>query len=405
MKKLVFIIHRSRLVLVVLFISCFSRPLVADIGVVDTETPKTWVLYEDGDKVYLKICQPPVAPPLTRNCDSVETPQSVDLNQYLEKLPYEAGAYPRTDSGLRLLQKALDDAQTSGAPEKVVNRLKMVRENLETILKVRDDLKAVQQNLTYYEYQNEFAQLQIPFGVESPNGMNFVSVPAGTFLMGSPVDELGYLSSELLHRVKISSGFEIQRTEVTQIQWYLVMKNNPSTYKIKKSCPNEWKQIESVAMCPNHPVDYAAFHHIQIFINKLNEQEHQFVYRLPTEAEWEYAARAGSTGPYAVPEKLEEFAWYRENSGNRTHPVALLKPNNLGLYDIHGNISELVSDWYGDYTISYEIADPAGPTLGIFHVDRGGAFHSTAQSLRLAKRHVRETSNGHGFRLVRTHKK
>ena len=147
---------RNGLVLLALVVSCFSRPLVADIGVVDTEAPKTSVLYEDGGKVYLKICKPPIAPPLTRDCDSVETPKSIALNDYLYKLPYEVGAYPRTDSGLRLAQKALDDAQKGGASEAVVNRLKRVSGNLEKILKVRDDLKAAQQNLTYYEYQDEF---------------------------------------------------------------------------------------------------------------------------------------------------------------------------------------------------------------------------------------------------------
>ena len=164
--------------------------------------------------------------------------------------------------------------------------------------------------------------------------------------------------------------------------------------------------MQLVAMCPNNPVERVSWNDAQTFIGKLNGQEGQYTYRLPTEAEWEYAARAGSTGPYSVSGAVEGFGWYRANSGGKTHPVAQLKPNRLGLYDVHGNVWEWVADWYGVYPSS-DVTDPTGPASGSDRVIRGGGWYGGAQNLRSASRFsigpVYRLSDV-GFRLVRTPK-
>lgn len=139
-----------------------------DIGVVNTQTASTKVLYSDQNKVYLKACKPPLAPPLTRDCQSDEEPKYLDLEYYIFKLPYDVGPYQRDSQGLSLVQKALSDAQKAVAGGNqnavpAVNRLSSIRTNLEKIMKLRADLSAARRDLTYYEYQAEFPNLLYPF--------------------------------------------------------------------------------------------------------------------------------------------------------------------------------------------------------------------------------------------------
>jgi formylglycine-generating enzyme required for sulfatase activity len=157
-----------------------------------------------------------------------------------------------------------------------------------------------------------------------------------------------------------------------------------------------------VRMCPNNPVDQVSWNMAQEFIQKLNSRGDSYRYRLPTEAEWEYAARAGTTGPYAG--DLEAMAWYEVNSGGMTHPVAKKAANAWGLYDMHGNVWEWTADWFGSYS-SGAVTDPTGPSTGSYRVDRGGSWDDGARGCRSAVRPYGSPGLRRsylGFRLLRT---
>jgi len=154
------------------------------------------------------------------------------------------------------------------------------------------------------------------------------------------------------------------------------------------------------------PVEQVSWDDAQEFIRKLNQKEGADNYRLPTEAEWEYACRAGSTTAYCFGDdesRLKEYAWYDKNSDSKTHPVGLLKPNAWGLYDMHGNVWEWCQDWYGDYP-SDAATDPIGATVGSYRVLRGGSWSYFARYCRAAYRDAYSPGgrrNYYGFRLVR----
>jgi len=218
-------------------------------------------------------------------------------------------------------------------------------------------------------------------------GAKFVLIPAGTFMMGSPEDEIGRWDNETLHQVTISKPFYLQTTPVTQRQWEVVMGSNPS-FEIGE----------------NQPVERVSWNDVQEFISKLNTQSGKN-YRLPTEAEWEYACRAGSTGKYCFGDDetiLGEFAWYLDNSDFDTHPVGLKRPNDWGLYDMHGNVWEWVQDWYGVYPSS-SVTDSEGPSSDSCRVLRGGWANNRAMYSRAA---IRSRNNpdfrslDYGFRVA-----
>jgi len=180
-------------------------------------------------------------------------------------------------------------------------------------------------------------------------------------------------------------------TEVTQSQWKEVMGYNPSYFK---NCGDD---------CP---VENVSWNDVKEFIRRLNQKEGGNKYRLPTEAEWEYACRAGSTNRFYFDDdegRLKDYAWYWNNSGRETHPAAQKKPNAWDLYDMHGNVREWCRDWYGDYR-SGSVSNPAGSSGGSLRVLRGGGWDSTPGSVRCANRY-RLTPvfryNYNGFRLVR----
>lgn len=225
--------------------------------------------------------------------------------------------------------------------------------------------------------------------------MNFVLVPAGTFQMGSPGEEIGRQADESQHEVTISQNFYLQEAEVTQAQWQQIMGNNPSTN----------------SSCPQCPVTNVSWSDVQNFISALNTEYDQ-TYRLPTEAEWEYAARAGSVTAFTngdiseqtcefVDTKLDEVGWYCFNSTNVTHAVKGKLDNGFSLYDMHGNVAEWVQDWYdGDYAVG-PLTDPTGPASGTNRVVRGGGWNSYPTGCRSAARGSSSASgNDLGFRLV-----
>lgn len=203
-------------------------------------------------------------------------------------------------------------------------------------------------------------------------GMTFKLIKPGSFMMGSPRNEAKREIDEVLHKVTLTKGFYIQTTEVTQAQWAALMKNNPSFfYECGHECP-----VESVSWSDVHK-----------FINQLNEKEYGRRYRLPTEAEWEYAARAGTSTAYSFGKdsnKLKDYAWYNGNA-DKIQPVAGKKPNAWGLYDMYGNVWEWCQDWYGDYLLE-DVEEPWGPSDGLYRVKRGGSWVRNASRCRSAFR-------------------
>ena len=167
----------------------------------------------------------------------------------------------------------------------------------------------------------------------------------------------------------------MQITPVTQGQWEAVMGNNPSHFK---------------EAGPDAPVEQVSWEDAQKFIETLNSTVDSYHLRLPTEAEWEYACRAGTQTEYHFgddPTELKENDWYEENSGGKTHPVCQLEPNAWGLYDIHGNVAEWCQDWFeGKYYAESPSEDPQGPESGAFRVYRGGAWSHDARDCRAACR-------------------
>ena len=200
-------------------------------------------------------------------------------------------------------------------------------------------------------------------------GMEFVRVPAGEFLMGSTSDEADD-DEQPLTRVRISRAFELGKHEVRQAEWEAVMGSNPSTYD---ECG------------PDCPVERVSWDDVQEFIRRLNALEGEARYRLPTEAEWEYAARAGTSGDRYGGD-LDAIAWYGENSESRTHPVGQKVPNAFGLHDMLGNVYEWVQDWYGVYP-GGSVTDPQGPMSGSYRLSRGGSWILNARYCRASYRY------------------
>ena len=223
----------------------------------------------------------------------------------------------------------------------------------------------------------------------NPAGMEFVAVPAGELLMGSPRGEPGRRNSDRRQReVQITSAYCIGAYEVTQEQYEAVMGKNPANF------PGAKNPVERVSW--QDAVDFCA---------RLSGKDGR-TYRLPTEAEWEYACRAGSTTAYSFgddPLRLDDQAWYSRNSGERPHEVGLKLPNAWGLYDMHGNVWEWCQDWYAQGDRPSAPEDPTVPTSGAYRVVRGGSWFDYPVPLRSAARgrdYPPNRADDHGFRVV-----
>ncbi len=213
--------------------------------------------------------------------------------------------------------------------------------------------------------------------------------------MGAQDLEQGSLKEKPQHKIHISKSFYLGKYEVTQEQWGAVMGNkNPSNF-----------------LSPDRPVDEVSWNDVQVFIQKLNTIEKTQSYRLPTEAEWEYAARAGSKTSYCYGDdpdgaELGQYAWFEQNAEQQTHPVGMLSPNAWDLYDMHGNVSEWVQDRYDkQYYLNSPAKDPLGPETGRKRVVRGGSWINQAYSCRSAARGYYSpdyTDSDFGFRIVRS---
>ena len=188
---------------------------------------------------------------------------------------------------------------------------------------------------------------------------NMVEVKGGTFTMGATSEKDDYYSrAKPAHQVTLSDYY-ISKYELTQEEWETVMGNNPSNYK-----------------GDNKPVEQVSWNDCQNFIKKLNELT-GLIFRLPTEAEWEYAARGGNKSrgyKYSGSNSIDDVAWYSGNSSSTSHPIGTKHANELGLYDMSGNVNEWCSDWYGRYNSLLQ-TNPTGPITGSYRVHRGGSMH------------------------------
>lgn len=206
-------------------------------------------------------------------------------------------------------------------------------------------------------------------------GMRFVRIPAGEFLMGSPINEPGRNRNENLHPISVSANW-LATTEVTQQQYRMVMDQLP--------CEQPWPG-------DHLPVQGVRWAEAMAFCKRLGEQDGRH-YRLPSEAEWEYACRAGTTTPFAGTGRLDNMGWFAGNSGGHPHPGAGKSPNHWGLYDMHGNVQEWCVDPYQPtHQADDGTADPQEPTITVYHVLRGGGSHQPEQECRSASR------NAHGW--------
>jgi formylglycine-generating enzyme required for sulfatase activity len=235
--------------------------------------------------------------------------------------------------------------------------------------------------------------VMLPGGVK----LEMVYIRPGTFMMGSPTSEKGRGNDERQHRVTISKPFYLGKYEVTQEQYVALMGNNPSRWK--------GKQL---------PVEQVTWHDAVAFCKRLTEQERKagrlpagYAYQLPTEAQWEYACRAGTTTPFAVSfttsntnydTVMRRVGWFNGNSGGQTHPVGKKTANPWGLYDMHGNVLEWCADRYGTY-LAGSVPDPTGASAGSHRIYRGGGWHSAPRVCRSAQRDsfLEPSSRWHGL--------
>ncbi len=230
----------------------------------------------------------------------------------------------------------------------------------------------------------EPVSLELKATLSPATGMRFLKIPGGCFLMGS---DAGFFYEQPVHEVCVDEFF-LGKFEVTQKEWRTLMDSNPSKF-----------------VGDDHPVDRVSWNDAHAFIEKLNASEKTGRYRLPTEAEWEYAARAGTTTTYYWGDEVDnDFVWYYGTSDFSTHPVGTKKPNGFGLYDMLGNVWEWVSDWYAnDYFKNSPRNNPQGPESGKFKVRRGGSSANLVSHIRSSTRYRGKLDHRHhilGFRVA-----
>jgi formylglycine-generating enzyme required for sulfatase activity len=264
-----------------------------------------------------------------------------------------------------LVLRKIEKAEFVG---KVANKITADFKTVAAKLKQEKEAKAKQMELVKLSIEKEM-----------------VLIPAGTFMMGSPVTEKGRQPSETHHEVTLTKQFYMGKYEVTQEQWESVMGNIPSTL-------SRWAK---------YPVTDVSWEDCQAFIKKLNAST-KGGYRLPYEAEWEYACRAGTTTAYSYGDNLTKSD--ANIDGDSIKAVGSYRPNAFGVYDMHGNVWEWCEDWYGSLQDG-EVTDPKGSATGESRVLRGGAFACDESAARSSSRGTRAPSvryNGYGFRLART---
>lgn len=249
----------------------------------------------------------------------------------------------------------------------------------------------------------------------------FVLVEAGSFMMGSRAEQIGRDPDEARHRVTISRDFLMSRHEVTQAEYRRVVGEDPGRFRGDELPVENLSWVDAISYCNLRSELEGLEPAYAVVDGRVAWNRAANGYRLPTEAEWEYAARGGhlqdsrgrdgdnaeaphaGTFRYSGADELDAVGWYAENSGYRTQPVGRKAPNELGLHDMTGNVSEWVFDVYGPYP-SGPVTDPAGPAFGAARVERGGGWYASARFCRVANRNASPPgtrSAGLGFRVVR----
>jgi formylglycine-generating enzyme required for sulfatase activity len=237
------------------------------------------------------------------------------------------------------------------------------------------------------DYGSDTYGLWCEFQVPRHDGKGMVTqrmrwIKPGEFMMGSPDSEIGRVNESPQHRVTLTQGYWLADTQVTQELWFCIAGKNPSHF------PGDTKPVEQIS-----------WGECQKWLQNMLKKVPTLQLSLPSEAQWEYACRAGSTSAYCFgddPTALSKYGWFDENSKDTTHPVKQFQPNGWGLYDMHGNVWEWCSDWYGDYYPASAQSDPIGPAEGKSRVFRGGSWYNPARVLRSACRF----RNSPGFRSV-----
>lgn len=220
--------------------------------------------------------------------------------------------------------------------------------------------------------------------VYTVNGVSFkmIAVKGGTFTMGATEEQTDANPNEWPTHSVTLSDYYIGETEVTQELWSAVMGSNPSHFTANIQ----------------RPVEQVSWDDCQTFISRLNELTGE-TFRLPTEAQWEYAARGGNQAQgrlYSGSNTIDDVAWYWDNSSSTTHPVKTKAPNELGIYDMSGNVWEWCSDWYGSYSSDAQ-TDPTGPSTGSYRVFRGGSWDFYATHCRVAFRNCNSPTYSFNF--------
>ena len=249
-------------------------------------------------------------------------------------------------------------------------------------------------------HASEMVIVELPWGTQME--MEMVWIEPGTFAMGTTQEQkrllrrnelwLDWFSNEQpVHQVTISRGFYLGKYEITQGQWKSVMSTSP------------WLGWEDMRVDDRNPAAYISWNDMQMFIQVLNKAAGDSLYRLPTEAEWEYACRAKTNSLWSFGDDRNQwgdYAWYDENArdvGEKyAHQVGTKLPNPWGLYDMHGNVWEWCQDWYGPYSNGSKV-DPFGPAAGIARVGRGGCFYDNARTARSAFRNRSEPDLRYGI--------
>lgn len=255
--------------------------------------------------------------------------------------------------------------------------------------KKQDELEAARVEKAYQKFRGRLAGEEKVIEIAPGVTMTFCWCPPGDFLMGSPASEDDRDDYDDQVKVTLSKGFWMGKTEVTQEQWQAVMRYNTSNFR-----------------GTNLPVESVSWKHAQEFLQKIDPvlaATDGWKTMLPTEAQWEYAARAGESWIYSGGDNLDEVAWHDDNSRSTTNPVGMKKPNAWGMHDMSGNVWEWCRDWYAEKLLGG--VDPAGASLGSVRVFRGGSWSGNADYCRVAHRnsnHPLSSVSDIGFRVVRS---
>lgn len=293
---------------------------------------------------------------LQRALDLVEVTERLDAQKAQQKIGLERRA---------LIETLLAKAKTYGYREDGLSALATLDELLE-LDPAHEEAKLLRTDVTWQNPPNQIGETWT-----NNLGMTFTYIPAGRFMMGSPADDASRSDDEAQHPVILTNPYLLGITEVTQEQWQKVMGENPSHFKGKSLPVEKINWDDALAFCQK--------------LAKIDGRR----YRLPTEAEWEHACRAGTETAYYFgdnPDDLRSVAWYRDNSRKTSRPVQQKPANPWGLYDIHGNVFEWCHDWYTPQPPQTLTKNPKGPSTGTKRILRGGAWYAKQEACRAAYR-------------------